>query len=108
MPGSSKINKPSQGVAMTPTIRISPLPALSPDTDRVLVQALLPEGARMQAAVEYAFSVNTAEVDDLGWYFENFLEFDDEPAPTMARRIERNLRNRGRELFDSVLASNKD
>jgi len=93
---------------MRPAIRISPLPALSPEADRVLVDAILPDTTRMQAAVEYLFSVTKAEIDDLQWYFEIFLEFDDEPAPTIARRIEQHLRDRGRELFRSVLDGNNE
>lgn len=93
---------------MKPAIRISPLPALSPEADRVLVQAIFPDATRMQAAVEYIFSVNKAEIDDLQWYFETFLQFDEEPAPTMARRIEQHLRDRGRELFRSVLDGNNE
>lgn len=93
---------------MRPAIRISPLPALSPEADRVLVEAILPDTTRMQAAVEYTFSVTKAEIDDLQWYFETFLQFDEEPAPAMARPIEQRLRDRGRELFRSVLDGNNE
>ena len=89
-------------------LRISTMPPRSPEADRVLVEALLPDNSRKQAVVEYLFRVSRPEVDDLEWYFEKFLEFDDEPAPTIARGIEKHLYDRGGELFRSVLDANDD
>src|ERR1019366_8545820 len=93
---------------MRAAIRISDLPALSPEADRILVQAILPDGSRLEAAVEFTFLVTSAEIADLQWYFETFLQFDDEPAPSLAKRIEQHLRDRGVELFRSVLDSNEE
>ena len=38
---------------------------LSPEADRALVQATLPGGTQLQAAVEFNFSVSEAESDHL-------------------------------------------
>ncbi len=89
------------------SIRISTIPQLSPDLDRVLVEVRLPDDSQMQAIVEYLFRVTKSEIDDLQWYFEKFLEFDEEPAPTIARGIEKHLHDRGSELFCSVLNGNE-
>ncbi len=89
------------------SIRISTIPQLSPDLDRVLVEVRLPDDSQMHVIVEYLFRVTKSEIDDLQWYFEKFLEFDEEPAPTIARGIEKHLHDRGSELFCSVLDGNE-
>jgi tetratricopeptide (TPR) repeat protein len=92
---------------MTPLLRIELLTPESPQTDRAHVTVDLPE-AKLQAEVEYLFTVSSTEVQDLQWYFETFLEFDDDPAPTLACDLESRLRTRGRELFDRVLGGNAE
>jgi hypothetical protein len=53
--------------------------------------------------IEFALSPQDGEL--IRWYLENFLQFDEEPAPTIAKRAEAVMTARGEDLFSRIFES---
>jgi hypothetical protein len=47
------------------------------------------------------------EGERIRWYLEDFLQFDEEPAPTIARRVEALMVERGEGLFRSIFEGSR-
>jgi tetratricopeptide (TPR) repeat protein len=60
------------------------------------------EGARRTAEATVAFTPNRQDEEDVRWYLEDFLQYPQDPAPEIARRIERRMAEVGEELFRAV------
>ncbi|MFP5286467.1 MAG: CHAT domain-containing protein [Thermoanaerobaculia bacterium] len=70
--------------------------------------ALDGDGARRTAESTFAFSLSPQDEEDLRWYLEDFLQYPQEPAPTIARRVEGRMAEVGTELFRAVFQANDD
>ena len=66
------------------------------------------DGARRTAESMFPFSLSPQDEKDLRWYLEDFLQYPQEPAPTIARRIEGRMAEVGAELFRAVFQSSED
>lgn len=66
------------------------------------------DGAPRAATCEFAFSLSPQDEEDLRWYLEEFLQYPQEPAPTIARRVEGRIVELGTELFRAVFQANDD
>ncbi|MHC4478565.1 MAG: CHAT domain-containing protein [Planctomycetota bacterium] len=66
------------------------------------------DGQRVQTGrARFDFELSRDEQEDLRWYFEDYLVFSGiEPAPTIAARIEGQLQQIGRRLFEDVFHAN--
>ncbi|HEX5720183.1 MAG TPA: CHAT domain-containing protein [Thermoanaerobaculia bacterium] len=70
--------------------------------------ALEGDGARRTAKSTFAFSLSPQDEEDLRWYLEDFLQYPQEPAPTIARRVEGRMAEVGTELFQAVFQASDD
>jgi len=66
------------------------------------------DGARRTAEATFAFSLSPQDEEDLRWYLEDFLQYPQEPAPTIARRVEGRMSEVGTKLFEEVFQANND
>ena len=72
-------------------------------------------GANVEAAFEgdglprqtvtrpFSFGLSAQDAEDIRWYLEDYLVYPLDPAPRIAARIERRLRDVGIELFRAIL-----
>src|SRR5262249_11947438 len=70
--------------------------------------ALEGDGARRTAASTFAFALSSQDEEAVRWYLEDFLQYPQEPAPTIAERVEGRIAEIGRELFAAVFRSSDD
>lgn len=71
--------------------------------------ALEGDGApRRTAESTFAFSLSPQDEEDLRWYLEDFLQYPQEPAPAIARRVEGRMAEVGEELFKAVFQASDD
>ncbi len=54
---------------------------------------------------EFDFAVDPADYGRIRWYLEEFLVYPMDPAPEIAREVEKRIRAIGVELFEKVFAS---
>lgn len=66
------------------------------------------DGARRTAESTFAFSLSPQDEEDLRWYLEDFLQYPQKPAPTIAQRVEGRLAEVGTELFQAVFQASED
>src|SRR6185312_1626819 len=66
------------------------------------------DGAPRAATAEFAFGLSPQDEEDLRWYLEDFLQYPQEPAPTIARRVEGRMSEVGTKLFEEVFQANND
>jgi hypothetical protein len=89
-----------------PTLRLTQ----SSSANKFHVEAAL-EGdglVRQTATAEFDFHFTPQDREDLRWYLEDYLQYDADPAPTIAARIEKRLAEMGVELFKSIFQANDD
>lgn len=60
------------------------------------------DGAPRVATSTFAFGLSPQDEGDLRWYLEDFLQYPQEPAPTIARRIEGRWRRFVAELYEAA------
>ena len=65
------------------------------------------DGAPWKAVSSFAFDLTAQDEEDLRWYLEDFLQYPQEPAPTIAKRVEGRMSELGRELFQKVFESDR-
>jgi len=70
--------------------------------------ALEGDGARRTAESTFPFLLSPQDEEDLRWYLEDYLQYPQEPAPAIARRIELRLAEVGTELFRAVFQASDD
>src|SRR4029077_6147812 len=72
--------------------------AAGEDRHRVEI-SLEGDGARRTAESTFAFRLSPQDEEGMRWYLEDFLQYPQAPAPTIARRIEGRMAEMGAELF---------
>ena len=89
------------------TLRLTQLPK---DDGRYHVEVSLEgEGLpRQTAAASFDFSLGAQEAEDLRWYLEDYLQHPHDPAPKIAARVERQIKEIGTTLFRLVFQSSDD
>ena len=66
------------------------------------------DGPRRTATCTFPFQLSPQDEEGMRWYLEDFLQYPQAPAPTIARRIEGRLAEMGTELFKAVFQANED
>jgi hypothetical protein len=66
------------------------------------------DGAPRAATSSFPFALSPQDEGELRWYLEDFLQYPQEPAPTIAKRIEGRLAEIGTDLFKAVFQANDD
>jgi hypothetical protein len=61
-------------------------------------------GVTLSEKRPFSFSLTEQDAEDIRWYLEDYRVYPVEPTPTIAKRIEKRMRDVGRELFGLVLA----
>ena len=91
-------------------IQILRLTQISPSQGKYNVRIeLLREGEFTQTAdVSFDFNLSLHDQERLRWYFEDYLQYPQDPAPIIAGQIEEFLAKIGVQLFDKIFKSNFD
>ncbi len=63
---------------------------------------------RQTATASFEFELEPQHREDLRWYLEDYLQYPQDPAPTIAARIEGDIKEIGVDLFRKVFPSNDD
>ncbi|HEV2854341.1 MAG TPA: CHAT domain-containing protein [Thermoanaerobaculia bacterium] len=66
------------------------------------------DGARRLAESTFDFLLLDQDEEDLRWYLEDYLQYPQDPAPAIARRIEARMAEIGTELFHAVFQGSGD
>ena len=74
---------------------------------RVQVQ-LEGDGAPWQAVSSFSLDLTAQDEEDVRWYLEDFLQYPQEPAPTIAKRVEGRMVELGKELFRGVFQGSEE
>lgn len=70
---------------------------------------LLREGDFTQTTdASFEFNLSLQDQERLRWYFEDYLQYPQDPAPSIAGQVEGQLTKIGIELFDKIFKSNSD
>ncbi|MCP4701851.1 MAG: CHAT domain-containing protein [Gammaproteobacteria bacterium] len=76
------------------------------NTKRHRVELVLEDnGLRETAAAEFEFLLSNQDREDIRWYLEDFLEYPQDPAPKIAKRVEERIQTLGTELFRVLFGS---
>jgi hypothetical protein len=81
--------------------------ALAEDRHQIEID-LTGDGAPRAATSMFDFRLSPQDEEDLRWYLEDFLQYPQEPAPTIARRVEGLMSEVGTKLFAGVFQANND
>jgi tetratricopeptide (TPR) repeat protein len=92
-----------------PILEISQQQGSAPDRYAVEVEASgLPNVGRIRFSREIAFALPAADRERIRWYLEDYLEFDHDPAPAIAKRVETLMERIGADLFAQVFQSSPE
>jgi tetratricopeptide (TPR) repeat protein len=75
---------------------------------RIRLSLKCPGVADVEAEATIAFTMPAAEQEELRWYMEDYLRVAAAVEEVQVRQVEECMRRRGEELYDKVLAANKD
>ena len=78
------------------------------DAYRVDLEYAVEKKPRQTATVTFVLTISEQDQEDLRWYLEDFLQFPQDPAPTIAARVERRMGEIGKDLFTKVFHSSDD
>ena len=56
----------------------------------------------------FTFDLTAQDEEDLRWYLEDFLQYPQEPAPTIAKRVEGRMSELGQQLFRGVFQASEE
>jgi hypothetical protein len=74
------------------------------DRHRVLLTLDADDKPALQAEATFSFSMTPREDEDLRWYYEEYLLYQEDPTSMIASRIERWMADTGTQLFRDVFA----
>jgi hypothetical protein len=78
------------------------------DSYRVDLEFEADNRPRQTAMVTFDFEISDQDQEGLRWYLEEFLQVPQDPAPTIAARIETRMAEIGADLFRKVFHSSED
>ncbi len=93
------------------TLRISQQPGSGPNKHQIAVEAEIPEIPglqRLSVQREIEFALSPQEAERIRWYLEDYLQFDEDPAPRIAARVETLMADRGEALFRAIFEGQND
>ena len=92
-----------------PTLRISQQPGSGANKHQISVTAEnLPGVQNLSFSREIEFALSPQEAERIRWYLEDYLQFDEDPAPQIAARVETLMAERGEDLFSKIFAGRDD
>ena len=91
-----------------PILRIDQQPGSGPGRHRIAVNAELPGVQALSFSREIEFALSPSEAERIRWYLEDYLQFDEDPAPQIAGRVETLMAERGEDLFRKIFAGRDD
>lgn len=92
-----------------PILEISQQPGSAPDRYDIEVELSDVQGVgKIRFSREIAFALPAADRERIRWYLEDFLEYDHEPAPKIARGVEELMERIGANLFAQVFDSSPE
>jgi tetratricopeptide (TPR) repeat protein len=89
-----------------PILRINQQSGAAPNTYLIDVEAVdVPnfQPSSFSRPIQFVMSPQDGEL--IRWYLEDYLQFDQDPAPTIAKRAEKLMAERGEALFTSIFES---
>ena len=81
---------------------------VDPNRFRVEVSYEILGAARQTSTSNVDFRLTDQEHEQIRWYLEDYLQFPQDPAPTIASRIEQRIAEIGKDLFKAIFQSNDD
>lgn len=91
---------------MAPVLRIAQQRGNAPHHYRIEVTATeIPHFAPQQFGSDIAFELTAQDGERIRWYLEDYLQFDEHPAPEIAQGIEAFMAELGDKLFRSLFES---
>ncbi|WP_187970250.1 CHAT domain-containing protein [Aquibium microcysteis] len=92
-----------------PILEISQQPGRAPDRYDVEVELSDVLGVgKIRFSREIAFALPAADRERIRWYLEDYLEFDHDPAPAIAKSVETLMERTGADLFAQVFQSSPE
>lgn len=92
-----------------PLLEINQQPGGAPHRYRISVSARnIPDRAALSFDIDIAFELKPEDGERIRWYLEDYLQFDQEPAPQIAKSIEAFMAECGDELFRSIFEGSPD
>ncbi len=76
-----------------------------PGTFHVHILLQIPGHNDQTADSDFAFSLSDEQQERFRWYLEDFLQYPHDPAPAVAARVEAEIADIGKELFQNVFSS---
>src|SRR5262249_52204911 len=91
------------GVDFMPILRINQQRGDAPHRYRIDITATeIPNFQQLQFSCDIGFELTPDDGERIRWYLEDYLQFDEDPAPQIAEAVEALMVERGDELFCSL------
>ena len=91
-----------------PILRVNQQPGTAPNLYRIEVSASeIPGFQPPSFSREIQFVVSPQDRELIRWYLEDFLQFDEEPAPPIAKQAEGCMIEHGEALFRSIFEGSR-
>src|SRR5437899_5653914 len=89
-----------------PVLRINQHHGDAPHRYRIEITATdIPNFAPLQFSRDIEFVLSPQDGERIRWYLEDYLQFDEDPAPQIATAIEALMADRGEALFRGIFES---
>lgn len=86
-----------------PILRINQQPGGAPNHYRIDVTASnIPGVQPLNFSTDIEFELTPQDGERIRWYLEDYLQFDEDPAPQIAQQVEAFMAERGEALFRSI------
>ncbi len=92
---------------MTQILRLTQNPP-SQGKYNVRIELLKESEFTQTADVSFEFNLSLQDQERLRWYFEDYLQYPQDPAPSIASQVEQRMIEIGIELFSKIFKSNFD
>ena len=92
-----------------PVLQINQQPGGAPHRYRISVSATeIPDRAALSFDIDIEFELTASDSERIRWYLEDYLQFDRDPAPQIAKGVEAFMAECGDELFRKIFESSAD
>jgi tetratricopeptide (TPR) repeat protein len=86
-----------------PVLQINQQPGGAPHRYRISISATeIPDRAALSFDIDIEFELTPEDGERIRWYLEDYLQFDEEPAPQIAKGVEAFMAQCGEELFRKI------
>jgi tetratricopeptide (TPR) repeat protein len=91
-----------------PVLRINQQPGGNANQYRIDVSAEIPGVQSLSFSKDIEFELTRQDGERIRWYLEDYLQFDEDPAPQIAAQIEAFMTERGEALFRSIFEDSNE